>query len=224
MTESVNVLLDPGVRARAKDLLQPPHFFAGLRRQHYRLIYVDPPTQFRAGTKHRPQHYKRMSDHEIAAMPVADLMHPDGCWIALWVCSPNLYKPMKSKKRLRPDEIADRWGARYSARGWIWIKTLKGQPALFAHPKNLHRGQGMTTAKNAEDILLFKKGKPPIQSRAGFEILIAPRGEHSQKPVEMYPKLEQFAQGPCVELFARGDGTQRAGWDYWGDEIGKFRR
>lgn len=201
--------------------LRAPHPFANLRYRHYRLIYADPATRFVAGTKSRPQHYKRMNDHEIAALPVADLAHPDGCWLALWVTSPKLYRPIGSKTRLRPDEIAHAWGFTYSARGWLWIKLTKGQMPLFVHPGNVHRGQGLTTGKNAEDVLLFRCGKEPVKSRAEFEIVFSPRREHSRKPDEMYGKIETFARGPYCELFARADGG-RENWDYWGDEIGRF--
>jgi len=204
------------------EILRAPHPFAGLRFQHYRLIYADPATKFVGGTKSRPQHYKRMTDAEIAALPVADLGHSDGYWLALWATSPRLYRPMGSKKRLRPDEIAYAWGkCRYSARGWLFIKVRGGQHPLFVHSKNIHRGSGLTTAKNAEDLLLFKRGSPPVRSRAEFEIVFAPVREHSRKPDEMYEKLETFAHGPYVELFARAGA--RPGWDYWGDEMGKFK-
>lgn len=205
-------------------ILRAPHVFAGLRFRHYRFIYADPATKFVGGTKSRPQHYDRMTDEEIAALPVADLMHPEGCWLGLWATSPRLYRPMGSKKRLRPDEIADRWGKfRYSARGWLFIKVRGGQHVLFVHAKNIHRGSGLTTAKNAEDLLLFKRGSPPVKSRAEFEIVFAPIREHSRKPDEMYEKIETFAAGPYVELFARGGGEPRRNWAYWGDQLGTFR-
>jgi N6-adenosine-specific RNA methylase IME4 len=41
--------------------------------------------------------------------------------------------------------------------------------------------------------------------------------EHSRKPDEAYPRINQLAAGPYVELFARGTAT---GCDSFGDEIG----
>ena len=205
------------------DILADGHPFAGLRYRHYRCISIDPPTKFVAGTKSRPQHYKRMTDHEIAALPVNDLMHPEGCWAALWVTSPKLYRPMGSKTRLRPDELAHAWKCRYSARGWIWIKLHKslGEKSdgyLFTR-KDLHRGQGLTTGKNAEDCLLFKFRAPRVKSRGEFEVIIDPRREHSRKPDEYFERLQRFAAGPYAELFAR---EPRENWDVWGDEFDKF--
>jgi hypothetical protein len=98
------------------DQLPAGHAFAGLKARHYRCVLVDAPTAFLAGTKGRPQHYARMSDGEIAGLPVADLLHPDGAWIFLWVTSPKLYPATPSGKLLSPADIVRSWGARYSAR------------------------------------------------------------------------------------------------------------
>lgn len=206
------------------ELLQAPHPFAGLRRNHYRAVLIDPPTRFVAGVKSRPQHYKRMTDAEIAALPVADLVHPDGGWIGLWVTSPKLFKPMRTRSRLRPDELAHEWGLRYSGRGWLWLKiTKKAKPRGPWMLTDFARGQGLTTGKNAEDCLLFRTSKAPaIRSRKGFELIIAPRREHSRKPDEIYDRVEQTLSGPYCELFAR-QRIERAGWDSWGDEVDLFK-
>ena len=100
------------------DVLPQDHFFAGLRQHHYRCVAIDPPTKFSAGTKGRPQHYARMSDHEIAAMPLLDIMHPDGFWLFYWVVASKIYRAMGSKTILRPDEIAAGWQCRFSSRAF----------------------------------------------------------------------------------------------------------
>lgn len=204
------------------ELLPGGHVFSGLRRQYYRAVLIDPPTKYIAGTKSRPQHYQRMSDADIAALPVRDLMHPGGGWVALWVTSPKLYKPMGSKVRLRPDELAHAWGCRYSARGWIWLKLrVKARPQGPWFAGDFARGQGQTTGKNAEDCLLFRYGKAPLQSRKGFELIFAPRREHSRKPDEIYDRIQQTLHGPYCELFAR-QRINRPHWDSWGDQVDLF--
>jgi N6-adenosine-specific RNA methylase IME4 len=50
-------------------------------------------------------------------------------------------------------------------------------------------------------------------------LLVAPRREHSRKPDEAYARIEALAEGPYLELFARGS---RPGWDGWGLERGLF--
>lgn len=204
------------------EILPPDHPFAGLRRQYYRAVLIDPPTKYIAGTKSRPQHYLRMTDAQIAALPVIDLLHPDGAWIALWVTSPKLYKPMRSRVRLRPDELAHTWGCRYSARGWLWLKLRKkAKPKGPWYPQDFHRGQGQTTGKNAEDCLLFRFGKAPLKSRKGFEPIFAPIREHSRKPDAIYDQVELALHGPYLELFAR-QRINRADWDSWGDQVDLF--
>jgi N6-adenosine-specific RNA methylase IME4 len=205
------------------ELISAPHPFAGLRRAHYRAILIDPPTRFVAGTKSRPQHYKRMSDAAIAALPVQDLLHADGGWVGLWVTSPKIFKPMGSRARLRPDELADEWGLRYSGRGWLWLKLAKkAKPHGPWMAADFARGQGLTTGKNAEDCYLFRTAKAPrIKSRKGFELIFAPRREHSRKPDEIYDRIEQTLDGPYCELFAR-QRINRPQWDSWGDEVDLF--
>ena len=36
------------------------------------------------------------------------------------------------------------------------------------------------------------------------EVIQAKRGRHSQKPAEVYARIERLVAGPYIELFARG--------------------
>jgi N6-adenosine-specific RNA methylase IME4 len=166
-----------------------------------------------------------MTDAGIAALPVADLIHPEGAWIALWVTSPKLYAPQNSKTVLAPDVVARRWGARYSGRGWVWVKLKRGFEETFDSFINvhtdLHTGMGYTTRKCCEDVLLFRAGKPKRLARDVHEVILAPAREHSRKPDEVFQRIERFAPGPYVELFAR---ETRAGWDAWGDQVDRFEQ
>lgn len=196
--------------------------FGDLKRGHYRLILADPPTAFSGGTKGRPQHYPRMTDHEIASLPVSDLAHPDGCFLFLWVTSPKIYRPFGSTTRLTPQEIAKKWGFRYSGRGFVWVKTERSQGTgkpLFVYHDGLHTGTGFTTRKNAEDCLIFRRGSPKRMAADVHEIIFAPVRQHSRKPAEQYDRIERFAAGPYLELFAR---NSRPNWSSWGNEVGKF--
>jgi len=191
--------------------------FDGVARGHYGLIMVDLPWNFRTfsqkGLDGRPQHYNRMTLPDIKALPVADLAAKD-CFLFLWVTSPHLKNAFA---------VADAWGFQYSARAFVWIKLLKSMgksPKLFYDTVNdLHTGQGYTTRKNAEDCLLFKRGKPKRIHKGIREPIITPVREHSRKPDEAYSRARQFAAGPYLELFAR---QTRLGWDAWGNETGKF--
>ena len=188
----------------------------------FKIIAADPATGFAAGTKGRPQHYPRMTDSEIAALPVRDVA-ADDCWLFLWVTSPKLYRERGSKQNLTPQEIAEAWGFRFSGRAFVWIKTHRrfgrGADPLFLHADSFHKGMGYTTRKNAEDVLLFRRGKPERVSKSVHEIIIAPIREHSRKPEQFYERVEAYCPGPRLEMFAR---ESRPGWMAWGNEAQKF--
>lgn len=177
--------------------------FDQLPRGYFRTILADPAWRFVAGTKGRPQHYARMTDRQIARLPVDELAHPDGCWLFLWSTSPRLHLTF---------DIARAWGFKYSARAFVWIKT-RGD--------HLHTGMGYTTRKNAEDCLLFRIGAPKRKAKDVHEVIISEVREHSRKPDEVVARIQRFADGPYLELFAR---ESRPGWTSWGNEIGKFDR
>ncbi|WP_428031514.1 MT-A70 family methyltransferase [Ancylobacter sp.] len=182
----------------------------------YRVICMDAPHKFAAGTKGRPQHYKRMTDAEIAALPVRSLADPTGCWLLFWTTGPKLPKAF---------EIARAYRFRYSAVGFIWVKTHmrfgRGGIPLFLPRDCFHKGMGYTTRKNAEICLLFRIGRPKRLSKSVAELIVAPRREHSRKPEEFYESVQAFAPGPYLEIFGR---ESRPGWTVWGDEAQKFDR
>lgn len=178
------------------------HPLAPLRQRHYRSIVIDPPWRFAAGTEGRPQHYPRMTDDEIAALPLRELVHPDGAWLWVWCTSP------KARDLFA---IADRWGAKFSGRGFLWVK-LNQDATLFT-------GMGFTTRKNAEDCWLFKFGSPARRAADIPEVILARRREHSRKPDISYDRIERFSEGPYADVFSR---ESRVGWDSFGNETTKF--
>jgi len=48
------------------------------------------------------------------------------------------------------------------------------------------------------------------------QVVLAPVGAHSEKPSEVYSRIERLYPGPYLELFAR---KPRDGWTTWGNEI-----
>ena len=145
---------------------------------------------------------------------VLDLVHPDGAWLFMWITSPHMPQAL---------ELGKAWGFKYSARAFVWIKThrrnVEGQAAMFIHPGSMHIGTGYTTRKNAEDVLLFRRGQPKREARDVRELIFAPPREHSRKPDETFERIERYCAGPRVELFAR---EERPGWDAWGNETTRF--
>jgi N6-adenosine-specific RNA methylase IME4 len=201
------------------------HVFAGLLRNGYKAIMCDPATDFRAGKKGRPQHYDRQTDREIAAMPVADLVHPDGCFLMLWATTPKTFRPARSRMLLRPDEIASAWGFRFSSNMFTWVKTSRrsanlSKAPLFIHPSHgMHMGMGYSTRKNVELCWLFRAGRPVRIAKNISELIFAPVREHSRKPDEAFEGIERFCAGPYLELYSR---QPRLNWDTWGREREKF--
>ncbi len=180
----------------------------------YKTILVDNPWEFKTrsnkGLEGRPQHYKRMSIAEIKAMPVRWLADED-CWLFFWATSPHLKQAL---------EVIDAWGFEYSSVAFNWVKlNAKAGSKLFITGEDLFKGMGYTTRKNAELCLLAKIGNPKRHNRKVQELVIDPRREHSRKPDEIYGRIETYAAGPYLELFAR---TQRPGWTAWGNETEKF--
>lgn len=162
------------------------------------------------------KHYDTMSLYEIMAMPVKDVVAPD-CHCFLWITGPFLNKA---------EAVLNSWGFKFSTDAFVWIKlrTKLGRdqyqlltPEEFI--RLLHMGTGHTTRKNAEFCILGRRGNPKRLAADVHEVIISPVGEHSRKPEEFYERVERYAPGPRLELFAR---KARPGWTAWGDQIGKF--
>lgn len=199
--------------------------FAGLPKHHFRAIAVDPPWKFKARTalqvsnwkirRDVDKHYKTMTIEEIAALPISELAHPEGCHLFLCTtgpCLPEAFGVMKA------------WGFKYSSMGFLWLKLLKSHNphqlrVLPTIERDFHVGTGLTTRKNAEYVLLGRRGNAKRLSGKVRELIISPRREHSRKPDELYERIQQYCAGPYLEVFSR---EERPGWTTWGDEVGKF--
>jgi N6-adenosine-specific RNA methylase IME4 len=218
-----NAIVAPASEQLAAEVLQPPHPFAGLRRAYYRAITIDAPTHFRCRTALQVQnwnsrrgvekHYATMSFDELAALPIKDLAHPDGCHLFEWTSAPHLP---------RACELIARWCFKYSSVAFTWVKLLRSlNPDQFhlLTESDLHKGLGLTTRKQTETVLLGRRGNCRRISKGVREVILAPVREHSRKPDEFYRRVECYCDGPFVDLFAR---ERRPGWDTWGDQVDMF--
>ena len=69
---------------------------------------------------------------------------------------------------------------------------------------------------NAELCLLATKGQPHRISKSVKQIVLAPRGRHSEKPAEVRERIVSLlGEQNRIELFAR---QYAEGWDCWGNE------
>jgi N6-adenosine-specific RNA methylase IME4 len=199
--------------------------FAGLPLRYYAAIAADPPWHFKARTalqmanwnsrRDAEKHYAVMSAAAIAALPVQQLALPEGCHLFLWATGPCLPQALETMRA---------WGFRYSSIAFTWIKLRRRYDArqlriLPTAETDLHVGLGLTTRKNAEFVLLGRRGNPRRLAKDVREVILSPVREHSRKPDQAYARIERYCAGPYLELFAR---SRRPGWDCFGDETAKF--
>jgi N6-adenosine-specific RNA methylase IME4 len=183
----------------------------------YRVIVADPPWRFdvrdRATGLGRSadQHYATMMLPEIKALPLNEIAAPN-CWLMLWTTGSHLPQAF---------EVMDAWGFKYSSLGFVWVKLRSGyrRNMLGIQPSDIAMGMGFTTRKSTEPCLLARRGNPKRLSRNVRDVIHAPVREHSRKPDEFYERVERFAAGPYLDLFAR---ERREGRDVWGNQLDKF--
>ena len=173
----------------------------------YKVILADPPWSWKAWgvkgeKKSAKKHYRVMEPVDLRGLPVADRAASDAV-LFMWCISSMLGDALK---------LIDAWGFTYKTAGFVWIKTNRQSGSLFW-------GLGYHTRQNAELCLLATRGKPKRLSGGVHQVIMSPRREHSRKPDEIYERIEALYPGPYLEMFSR---TDRAGWDAWGDETGRW--
>lgn len=186
------------------------------------VIYCDPPWAYETysakGLKKSPQaHYDCMTLDELKQMRDAVLFAtaPDAACV-MWSTFAMLPQAM---------DLMRAWGFTYKT-GGAWVKrSANGNPSF---------GTGYVLRSASELFLVGTVGAPAINNRATRNVLLTGewpakaedidavivdtlRREHSRKPDEMVPVIENLFSGPYLELFAELHGqTPRKGWAYWG--------
>jgi len=177
----------------------------------YCTIVADPPWPEYGGGKIRRganKHYSLMSLDEIKGLgeKVKAWRGPEGCHLYLWVT--NNYLPAGL-------DIMKVWGFEYkTCITWGKIKD-DGSPTM---------GIGQYFRGASEHCLFGTYGHLPYRMTDGADskrgqgrtLILAPRQEHSQKPVGLLEMAELVSHPPGLEMFAR---VKRPGWDAWGDGV-----
>jgi len=173
-------------------------------------ILADPPWQFQNRTgKVAPEHtrlsrYTTMSLREIKSLPVVHAAAPV-CHLYLWV--PNALLPEGL-------EVMKSWGFQYKS-NIVWHKIRKDGGSDG-------RGVGFYF-RNVTEILLFgvrgKNARTLAPGRSQVNYISSRKREHSRKPDEQYPLIEECSWGPFLEMFARGN---RANWTSWGNQAKEY--
>jgi N6-adenosine-specific RNA methylase IME4 len=195
----------------------------GLPRRHFGAILADPPWNFKSyaqsknpsSERHVERHYRTMKLPQIKALQVADLAAKTGCHLFLCATGPCLQQAF---------EVMEAWGFKYSTVAFTWAKLKRSHNpmqlrVLPTSDGDFHVGLGLTTRKNCEFVLLGRRGNSRRVSKKVRELILAPVREHSRKPEELRERIEQYCEGPYLELFGR---STRPEWTVVGDEVGKF--
>lgn len=171
----------------------------------YKIIYADPPWQYRVYSKKgkgrsAENHYHTMNIDDIRSLPVGEIADDD-CVLFLWITFPCLKEGIS---------VMESWGFTYKTCGFNWVKRNKKKDTYFM-------GLGFWTRSNSEVCLIGTKGHPKRVSKAVLQVCDARVMEHSRKPSEIRDRIvELCGDVPRIELFAR---ETVKGWDCLGDEI-----
>jgi N6-adenosine-specific RNA methylase IME4 len=173
--------------------------------KRFGVIYADPAWEFKVYSgkgkqRSAERHYDTASLDAIKALPVAPLAAED-CALLLW----NVWPEMPGAL-----DVIKAWGFEFKTAGFVWVKTVSdANPALFT-------GMGYYTRANTESCLLATRGSPLRLNADVHQVVLAPVGEHSEKPEEVRRRIERLFPGPYLELYARKPAP---GWSVWGNEI-----
>lgn len=192
--------------ARPHDVLPP------LPNSRYDVVYLDPPWYYYGSAikdAAAGKHYPLMTLEELAAIDIWRILNKRAA-VFMWATCPRLDFALK---------LIDEWGLTYRGVAYVWVKTNRRGKIIT--------GQGVppTFTKPTTELVLAattkSTGRPfPILDLAQSQVVLHPRGAHSEKPVIFRHCIERLCgERPRIELFARSTAK---GWDSWGAEVGKF--
>ena len=193
--------------------------FSGLRKNHYRVLYVDIPWQYvtwsgKGKGKSPDNHYQTMTLEQVKALPVRDLCHPDGVLMHFWVIDSHVELAL---------DVIKSWGFTYKTVGFYWVKTGKDGLTLpigtgfwtRANPEHAYETYFGEDEQQVERSFLATWRQPKRVAKDVRRLVMAPRREHSRKPDEIPPEIMRLTHGPYLELFGR---QSREGWTVWGNQ------
>lgn len=168
----------------------------------YDIIYADPPWRYANKTCKGAceKHYKTMNLAEMNELPIEKISKTDSV-LFMWAVMPQIQTAL---------DLIKAWGFNYKTCAFCWVKQNPKSLSIFT-------GIGHWVRGNAELCLLATKGHPHRVSKSVRQIVLSPRGRHSEKPAEVRERIVQLmGEGKKIEFFAR---QQVDGWDCWGNEV-----
>jgi N6-adenosine-specific RNA methylase IME4 len=178
--------------------------------KRYDVLLVDPPwTYTNFGTASVSNHYGLLDQEAICSLPIRQILKKKA-FVFVWATGPRLDYALEAIKS---------WGLHYRGIAFVWVKTRKSDNAIIS-------GQGVppTFTKPTTEMLLCatttKAGRPvPLRKFNAPQVILAPRGGHSEKPEVFRETIEETLGGSSrdyLEMFAR---KRIPGWDAIGDEV-----
>lgn len=168
--------------------------------QPFRVLVADPPWSFGdklpGRTRGAEKNYPVLSQEEIEAFSLP-LMAQDAL-LFLWRVSSQVEEAYR---------VCRSWGF-VPKTELVWRKETKTGLQHF--------GMGRTLRASHETCIVAQRGRSIVKCRSVRSLFSAPVGRHSEKPELFYSIVEQLADGPYVELFAR---RPRHGWTTYGNEL-----
>jgi len=213
----------------------------------YRVILADPPWRYdNFGLKGHGAvraHYPTMTQGQMMRLPVRALAHPDGAALVMWAtCTAVVegrhtklmrawgFKPITELFRWR--KVYDRCRCGHSKDkhrpGRDPTGRPLGSPCTKRHKNGIgcychdfvakpYCGLGFYTRSSGESAFLGLRGSMPGAVSDVYQEIEAPVLAHSQKPDEVYDRIERLWPKATerLELFSR---RARPGWDAWGNQ------
>ena len=192
-----------------------PSHYPDLPEKKYDIIYADPPWDYggkmqfdKSGKKDINTNWEKnifisaanfkyptLKTKEMMKIPIREIAKDD-CLLFMWVTNPHLQQGI---------ELAKAWGFDYRTVAFVWDK--------------MNHNPGQYTLSYCELCLVFKRGKIPTPrgARNIKQLIHVPRGDHSEKPLEVLKGIEKmFPSQDRIELFAR---HKPENWDVWGLDV-----
>jgi N6-adenosine-specific RNA methylase IME4 len=199
-------------RTKRNDL---PSLYPDLPEEKYDIIYADPPWDYggkmqfdKSGKKDLNKNwennifisaanfkYPTLKTKDMMKIPIKEIANDD-CLLFMWVTNPHLAQGI---------ELGKAWGFDYKTVAFVWDK--------------MNHNPGQYTLSYCELCLVFKRGRIPTPrgARNVKQLVRVPRGNHSEKPIEVLNNIEiMFPTQKRIELFAR---QKPNGWDVWGLDV-----
>lgn len=192
-----------------------PSLYPDLPDKKYDIVYADPPWDYggkmqfdKSGKKSDNTNWEKnifisaanfkyptLKTADMKKIPIQEITKEDSL-LFMWVTNPHLAQGI---------ELGKAWGFDYKTVAFVWDK--------------MNHNPGQYTLSYCELCLVFKKGKipQPRGARNIKQLIRVPRGEHSEKPLEVLNAIEQmFPTQDRIELFARHKPNN---WDVWGLDV-----